>query len=352
MNNAVYLIDQGLPNKKNFTSIDAYSPSFGLIISGNTLFSYSSNSSAYQSAQTLTGFNKFKIFSYSTRAIVYAENAVAFTTAGVTKYNISSILYFATFTTNYSSFSKYAFSSTNSPTSSAAVMVSPALSRVHVQLYSSGSLKNVFKSVDFSSKVVNDIEFKSESFFSQETAAVPAFSEANYHLGENYLAVRNDITSNSSSTFQESAYQFFGSTLMYMRSRTLSASEVAKNRKIYVDDYFSDNLLVLDLYYNGLDNNKGYDIYSFSYGNLASTIKVIPPVDPPYLTFTPSAFTSSLLLQDSYIWVYTNIGASSSTITVYQHDETADTHLSRGTSSTNTTAVSVLASSEKCLIVS
>jgi hypothetical protein len=192
---------------------------------------------------------------------------------------------------------------------------------------------------------VKDIDFKSESFFSQETAEVSTFSEANYHLGENYLAVRNDVTPSSSSTFQESAYQFFGSSLMYMRSRTLSSSEVGKNRKIYVDDYFSDNLLILDLYYNGLDTNKGYDVYSFSYGNLASTIKVIPPVDPPYLTFTPSAFTSSASLQDSFGWFYTNIGASSSTITVYQHDDSLDSHFAAGSIAFNTVNLNLLAAS-------
>lgn len=145
MNNAVYFIDQGLPMSKKFTSIEAYSPSFDLIVSGTTLNSF--GSTGYKQVQTLTDFNKFKIFSYSTRAIIYAEKAVPSTTAGVTKYNISSILYFATQSTSYSSFAKYAFSSTDSPTSSASVMVSPELSRVHVQFYSSGSLKNVFKFV-------------------------------------------------------------------------------------------------------------------------------------------------------------------------------------------------------------
>ena len=139
---------------------------------------------------------------------------------------------------------------------------------------------------------------------------------------------------------------------MYMRSRTLSSSEVTKNRKIFVDDYYSDNLLILDLYYNGLDTNKGYDIYSFSYGNLASTIKVVPPVDPPYLTFTPSAFTSSLSLQDSYSWIYNNIGATSSTITVYKHDDSLDNHFATGSITLDTTSVTVLAASQKCLLVS
>lgn len=139
---------------------------------------------------------------------------------------------------------------------------------------------------------------------------------------------------------------------MYMRSRTLSPSEVTKNRKIYVDDYYSDNLLILDLYYNGLDTNKGYDVYSFSYGNLASTIKVIPPFEPPYLTFTPSAFNSSLSLQDTYSWIYTSIGATSSIVTVYKHDDSLDSHFATGSFNLDTTSVTVLATSQKCLLVS
>ena len=139
---------------------------------------------------------------------------------------------------------------------------------------------------------------------------------------------------------------------MYMRSRTLSPSEVTKNRKIYVDDYYSDNLLILDLYYNGLETNKGYDVYSFSYGNLASTIKVIPPVEPPYLTFTSSAFTSSLSLQDSYSWIYTSIGDTSSTVTVYKHDDSLDSHFATGSINLDTTSVTVLAASSQCLLVS
>lgn len=294
MNNVVYSIGQTWPLKMKLASIDAYSSSFDLIISGNTLYYY--NSTKYAEVQILTGFNKFKIFSYSARSIIQAQKLVSFIAGGVTKYNISSIIYFATLSTGYSSFLNYTFSSSNSPVSSAFVMVSPELSRIHIQYYSSGQLKNLFKLIDFNNKKVTDTQFKSESFFIQETAAISAFTDSNYHLGENYLAIRNDVSSSNNLTFHESAYQFFGPYLMYMRSRTLSPSEVTNNRKIYVDDYYSDNLLTLNLYYNGLDTNKGYNVYSFSYGNLASTIKVIPPTDPPYLTFTPSAFNYSLSL--------------------------------------------------------
>ncbi len=90
-----------------------------------------------------------------------------------------------------------------------------------------------------------------------------------------------------------------------MRGRQLSSAEVGYCYKIYVDDYYSDNLMILDLYDNGLTSGRSYDVYSFAYGNLASTIKIVPPAVPPYLKFTPSsAYTSSASLASSFLWAF------------------------------------------------
>ena len=102
-------------------------------------------------------------------------------------------------------------------------------------------------------------------------------------------------------------------SLLFMRGRQLSSAEVGYCYKIYVDDYYSDNLMILNFYDNGLISSRSYDVYSFAYGNLASTIKVIPPVTPPYLKFTPSlTFSSTLSSDSSFLWLFMQ---SSSTAT-------------------------------------
>jgi hypothetical protein len=113
--------------------------------------------------------------------------------------------------------------------------------------------------------------------------------------------------------------------------------------------------MVIDLYDNGAASNRGYDIYSFSFGNLASTIKVIPTATPPYLTFTPTTFTSSISSPSQYLWFYINTGSAftSSTITVYRQDDTLSSHLATGVLSISYTGVcTILATSKNCLIVS
>jgi hypothetical protein len=46
-----------------------------------------------------------------------------------------------------------------------------------------------------------------------------------------------------------------------MRTRTLLSTEVGACYKIYIDNYFTDNLILLDLYNGGSTTNQGYDIY-------------------------------------------------------------------------------------------
>lgn len=112
--------------------------------------------------------------------------------------------------------------------------------------------------------------------------------------------------------------------------------------------------MVLDLYSDGAVN-LGYNIYQFSYGNLASTIKVIPVASLPYLTFTPSTFSSSKASSSQYQWFYINTGASaiSSSVTLYSQVDSLTSHLSTGVISITFTGLcSILATSSKCMIIS
>jgi len=109
----------------------------------------------------------------------------------------------------------------------------------------------------------------------------------NYFLGDYYLVIRNANT--------ESTYQFIGSELIPLRFRNLTASELASNLYMtYIDEYFLNQLYVLDLYYNGDSTYPGYDVYEYSFGNLARTIRVIPPVPSIYFNVTLPASSSSV----------------------------------------------------------
>lgn len=50
---------------------------------------------------------------------------------------------------------------------------------------------------------------------------------------------------------------------------------------------------MLDLYYNGDTNYPGYDIYEYTYGNLAQTIRVIPPPPSEYINIPLPTSTST-----------------------------------------------------------
>ena len=60
-----------------------------------------------------------------------------------------------------------------------------------------------------------------------------------------------------------------------------------------------NNLVVLDLYANGVVS---YNVYSYSYGNLASTVRVIPPSIPIYLNFTYPTNNVLLPSPNLYAW--------------------------------------------------
>lgn len=60
--------------------------------------------------------------------------------------------------------------------------------------------------------------------------------------------------------------------------------------------------MVLDLYANADATYPGYDIYEYSYGNLASTVRVIPPSPSDYISYYLPNATTTLTSDTQLEW--------------------------------------------------
>lgn len=180
-----------------------------------------------------------------------------------------------------------------------------------------------------------------------------SFSQANYFLGDSHLVLRNDSNSASTNYFEE-GYEFVSSSLIFLRGRTLGSAEALNCYKISIDhSVVSSGLTILDLYSDPTSIDLSYDVYSFAYGSLASLIKVIPPPEPTYLTFTPPATATVFTANPGFTWIYLRTGAGiSSTINIYTHDDSLSTHFATGAISIAETGVSTIrAYTSNCLLV-
>ncbi len=156
--------------------------------------------------------------------------------------------------------------------------------------------------------------------FLTTTSYIPAYTSGNYFLGDYYLIVRNDsginITVNTTSLGGESTYQFMGDKIYPLRYRGLKQSEIdSRCYKTLIDDYFDNELMVLDLFYNNYPANPGYFVNEFSYGNLASTIRIIPPTPADYLSFSYPTYTTVISSPTRFQWDFLNVA----TDTTYSH---------------------------------
>ena len=73
----------------------------------------------------------------------------------------------------------------------------------------------------------------------------------------------------------------------------------------YIDEYFLNQLFVLDLYFNSDSTYPGYDVYEYSFGNLAQTIRVIPPA--PSIYFNVTLPSSSSVVASYFLLEWTMI---------------------------------------------
>lgn len=179
-----------------------------------------------------------------------------------------------------------------------------------------------------------------------------SFSPSNYFLGDGHLVIRNDSNASASNYFEE-GYEFVGSTLIFLRGRILGSAEALNCFRMSIDySVASSGLTILDLYPDNTGSDFSYDIYSFSYGSLASLIKVIPEVEPTYLTFTPPASSTAFADNPDFTWIYLASGANSSTIKIYRHNDSLSTRFAIGTITISAAGqVYIRAYTSKCLLV-
>jgi hypothetical protein len=79
---------------------------------------------------------------------------------------------------------------------------------------------------------------------------------------------------------------------MLLRSRSLTGLEVGTCHRALIDGYFINQLIVVD-YYPNYSGGKllGYNLNEFTYGNIATTIRIATSFIPPYINYTTSIYT-------------------------------------------------------------
>ena len=178
------------------------------------------------------------------------------------------------------------------------VYVSPELTKAHYEYRGSvtnTSISIMIYDIDFTSSTapVTQLIVSNSAGYLSTTQNIASFTMTNYFIGDYFMVIRNGVT--------ESTYQFMGEELIPLRFRDLTAEELVSSIYMtYVDDFFFKQLYVLDLYHNGDSTYPGYDIYEYSYGNLAQTIRVIPQAPSIYFNTTlpvAPSLTSSTKLQ-------------------------------------------------------
>jgi hypothetical protein len=94
---------------------------------------------------------------------------------------------------------------------------------------------------------------------------------------------------------------------------------------IYIDTFTLSSLVLLNLYDNGITGARGYDIYEFSYGNLASTMKITPPTTNYYIDFTPPNSNPSTF-PNALDWTYIDTSSGTSSVFTFYSYKTGVTN--------------------------
>ena len=104
----------------------------------------------------------------------------------------------------------------------------------------------------------------------------------------------------------EEVYQFVGDKVVFLRDRSLLNSsdnmELISFRQVFVDQTFSDKLIVLDLY--SIDNNT-FSLEEYVYGNLAST-NIIEKKVTPFISFVEPPHQILRSMPHQFQWSYLN----------------------------------------------
>lgn len=93
---------------------------------------------------------------------------------------------------------------------------------------------------------------------------------------------------------------------MLLRSRALSGLEVGTSYRMVIDDFYENQLIIVD-YYPVLDPAAlvmGYSLNAFGYGNMATTVQIEAHLIPPYINLTSPIFSQSSSSLSSFEWTY------------------------------------------------
>ena len=266
------------------------------MIASNVLYAYFTASNSYSSILTLTAHTNYYIKTRFNHIVTWGATPTHNVTNGT--YTVVETVYFIANDAGASILYQNTFSAFFNSLDNVPVYVSPELTKAHYEYRGSvtnTSISIMIYDIDFtaSTSPVTQLTMSNSAGYLSTTQNIASFSMTNYFIGDYFMVIRNGVS--------ESTYQFMGEELIPLRFRDLTAEELASTIYMtYVDDFFFKQLYVLDLYHNGDSTYPGYDIYEYSYGNLAQTIRVIPQAPSIYFNTTlpvAPSLTSSTNLQ-------------------------------------------------------
>lgn len=113
--------------------------------------------------------------------------------------------------------------------------------------------------------------------------------------------MRNDTSVSSNNSYEE-AYEYVGTSIMLLRSRSLSGLEVGTSYRMAIDDFYENQLIIVDYYpvFNPSLLVTGYSLNAFSYGNMATTFQMATHLIPPYINLTSPIFSQSFSSLSSF----------------------------------------------------
>lgn len=175
----------------------------------------------------------------------------------------------------------------------------------------------IAKGVDYVANTVIDITFQDPAHYL--TTLKGMNGDNSFDFSDYFLVVRNTTNAIPGGSYFEEAYQFVGSQVVFMRGRPLAGRELTDFKKVVVDKFYSNKLIVLDTY----NVTGGYEVVEYDFGNLAAMTKVIPTTPPPFLSFNISHSAISYPSDEFFTWTFKTAVGNSSKFTIIRANRTA-----------------------------
>jgi hypothetical protein len=310
--NQVYSISSSGLTSVGFTStIQASSSDLQYLISGGILYKYSAATNSYSQFRTLAGHSTYWISSSSNKIVAWGADAAP----SGPKFTINQTIYAILDNSGSANvFFQQNFQAFESVGQRIQVHVSPLMRKLHYEYIAtaSGTSPTVYLyDLDWTTPASSQLTLGNPSSYLDVIKSVTTYTKQNFYFGDYYWVVRNDTSSSGAGTKVESTYQFLGDEVLPLRQRNLAANELTSSPYMtYIDDYFLEELIVLDLYANGDATYPGYNIYEYSYGNLASTVRVIPPPPSDYINYNLPSATTTLTSSTKLEWDQLSVSAT------------------------------------------